>query len=244
MRPRFSLVFLLFLVGCATSESRVEELGAKTFERAKRRYFVEEGERVNAYVHCVVKALTAALPIQHQWEVVIFKNEEANAFALPGGKIGVNTGLLRAALNSDQLAAVLGHEIGHVIAEHGRERMTQQFSLDAFRVVSTIATRGSDSSAAVADGLAGVAQIGILYPFNQVQESEADLIGLQLAASAGFDPSQAIDFWLNMQTLGVLNSSSSFSSHPAIKERIQKLKVHMSDVVTLRPSKESVKCKG
>ncbi|HYM85529.1 MAG TPA: M48 family metalloprotease, partial [Pseudoxanthomonas sp.] len=131
------------LAGCATttsstgrrqyvggvSEQQLNQLGAQAFVEAKTKGPLSNDARQNAYVRCVVNALVRQLPTQAQgvaWETAVFANKEPNAFALPGGKVGVNTGIFTVANNQDQLAAVLAHEIGHVVERHHDERITRQ----------------------------------------------------------------------------------------------------------------------
>ena len=129
----------LTLTACATSptgrnqvllysESQLAQMGDQAFTGMKEELKISNKAVQNSYVECVANAITAQVPasvFNGQWEVVVFDDEQVNAFALPGGKIGVYTGLLKVAENQHQLAAVIGHEVGHVIAEHGNERMSQ-----------------------------------------------------------------------------------------------------------------------
>ena len=111
------------------SQQELNQLGAQAFVEAKSKGPISNDARQNAYVRCVVDALVRQLPAQAQgvaWETALFANKEPNAFALPGGKVGVNTGIFSVAKNQDQLAAVLAHEIGHVVERHHDERITRQ----------------------------------------------------------------------------------------------------------------------
>lgn len=232
--------FFLALSSCATSpagrrqfmlvsESRTNQKSERQFFRLKRTKIVETDEVQNRYVRCVVDAINLKLDRPQDWDVVLFRDDSANAFALPGGKIGVNTGLLRVAVNADQLAVVLGHEISHVVAQHGREQMSQQYSLDGIRLFTTIVEK-SDRKRTAMDALATVAQVGLLYPFNRLQEIEADKIGLKLAAQAGFKPAEAIDFWHNMEVYGVAEPDKFFSSHPSHQARIENLQRELAEL--------------
>ncbi|MGO2075919.1 MAG: M48 family metallopeptidase, partial [Pseudoalteromonas sp.] len=127
------------LVGCKTSptgrtqialysDQEMSEMGQQSFADMKKNQKVNSDPKVNAYVRCIADDVIAVLPNQYatqKWEVVVFEEPSANAFALPGGFIGVHTGLLDVAVNQDQVATVLGHEVGHVIAEHSNERVSQ-----------------------------------------------------------------------------------------------------------------------
>ncbi len=157
----------------------------------------------------------------------MFKDESPNAFALPGGKMGVYTGMLEVAENQDQLAAVLGHEVGHVLAQHANERMSQQQVTSIGLAVA--AGTGLDSASMQALGLG--AQIGILLPYSRTHESEADIIGLDLMAKAGFDPRESVQLWKNMQKAGGGTPPEFLSTHPSSGTRIDNLIGQMANAL-------------
>jgi predicted Zn-dependent protease len=246
MLRSFSVLAIALLSSCAHSphgrsqlllvgSDRVNATGVKEFSRIKFRESIVTDKDDNAFVSCVVQALANQTSTK-DWEVVIFRADEANAFALPGNKIGVNSGLLRVAVNQDQLAAVIGHEMGHVIAEHGRERMSQEALLQTTSFVGGIVTGGSYIASGLTSALEGAAQIGILYPFNQIQENEADLIGLELSARAGFQPGEAVEFWKNMDVYSPPDSTSPLSAHPTTTARIENIESHLPDVEEIAKS--------
>lgn len=133
------------------------------------------------------------------WEVVVFRDNSANAFALPGGKIGVHTGMLKVATSADQLAAVLGHEVGHVIARHGAERVSQAMAAQAGLLVTDLLLETNRNRGTIMAALGLGAQFGVILPHGRKQESESDDIGQQLMAMAGFDPRESVQLWRNMQ---------------------------------------------
>lgn len=233
----FSLAGLA--VACATSptgrkqlllqsDANMDSMGAQSFEEIKKQTPIETNPKINAYVKCVAIPITQAArgrtPVD-QWEIVVFKDKTANAFALPGGKIGVNTGLLPIAKNDAELATVIGHEVGHVIAKHGNERVTQQESTQVGLAVADFLSGSMDPSKKqlMLAAAGGVAQYGILLPFSRAQESEADLIGLDLMATAGFDPQQSVELWKNMSAGGGKGSSEWMSTHPSDETRMKAL---------------------
>lgn len=171
-----------------------------------------------------------------EWEVVVFKENSANAFALPGGKIGVHTGLLNVAKDQHQLAAVMGHEVGHVIAEHANERVSQnsilQFGLQASDV--TLQMGNVEYREAIMQGLGVGAQVGVALPFSRSHESEADVIGLDLMAKAGFEPTGSVRLWENMNKLSGERQAEFLSTHPAPETRMQNLKRNMPEAETLK----------
>ncbi|HEB77690.1 MAG TPA: M48 family peptidase [Methylothermaceae bacterium] len=243
MRLVSGLAILLMLVACTVSptgrkqlmlmpEDQLTQMGLQAFEQIKQKEEIETDPRINAYVQCVVRELTRDLG--GQWEVVVFRSDQANAFALPGGKIGVYTGLLKVASNQHQLAAVIGHEIGHVLARHSNERVSQNFALkQGMAVIQAIAAPQSPMGQLAMAALGLGAQFGILMPFSRLQESEADIIGLELMAKAGFDPREAIQLWHNMAQLGAAKPPEWLSTHPSHQTRINELQAHLPKVMPL-----------
>ncbi len=239
-----SLFFLVaLLAGCATSptgrtqlvfmpDTQLEQMGFQAFEQLKKDTPIETDPEINQYVQCVVQELTQDLA--GQWEVVVFKVDQANAFALPGGKIGVYTGLLKIARNQHQLAAVIGHEIGHVLARHGNERVSQKVAVQTgLQVVQAIAAPRSTTGQLLMGALGVGAQYGVLMPFSRIQESEADVIGLELMAKAGFDPRESVQLWINMSEAGGAQPPEWLSTHPSHESRIEELRSRLPQALEL-----------
>jgi predicted Zn-dependent protease len=229
----------LTVVACATSplgrrqlklysDEDMAQMGATAFTQTAQKTPVSTDGRATAYVNCVANAITEALPTQTPWEVKVFDSKEVNAFALPGGKIGVYTGLLKVTQNQDQLAAVIGHEVSHVLAGHSNERVSQQAATSAgLQVASLVLGDGGIASEAAMSGLGLGAQYGILLPFSRAHESEADLLGLDLMSKAGFDPRQAVGLWQNMAKQGGDKPPEFASTHPADATRIQQIEARL-----------------
>ncbi|HET8702086.1 MAG TPA: M48 family metallopeptidase, partial [Nitrococcus sp.] len=157
-----------------------------------------------------------------------------NAFALPGGKIGVYSGLLKVAQTPGQLAAVIGHEVGHVVAGHADERLSTAFATQTgLNLLSLVlGSEGVVSQQGMA--LLGLgAQVGIILPFSRTQESEADEIGEKLMAKAGFDPQQSIELWQNMSKAGGKQPPQFLSTHPSPSTRIADLRAHLPQAMQL-----------
>jgi predicted Zn-dependent protease len=212
----------------AVSQQQLDQMGAQAFAEAKAKQKVSNDARMNAYVRCVVNDITRELPQgwQTNWEVAVFEDSSANAFALPGGKVGVNTGIFTVAKNQDQLAAVIGHEIGHVVSRHHDERITkQQGTSTLLGIGSAILGSAYGSGAANAAGQIGgaAAQTFYLLPNSRTQETEADVVGQELAAKAGFDPRQAVNLWENMAAAGGERAPTWLSTHPDPASRIGEL---------------------
>jgi len=175
---------------------------------------------------------------QFQWEVIVIKDDKTmNAFALPGGKIAVYTGIFPVARSEAGLAAVLGHEVVHALARHGAERMSQgQLTNTALEIagaaVGAAGDRGMVSHAAMA-ALGAGAQVGILLPFSRKHESEADYVGILLAADAGYDPREAVVLWERMGQMSGGAPSEFLSTHPSHETRITQLKKWMPEAMTI-----------
>ncbi|MFN7684580.1 MAG: M48 family metallopeptidase [Oligoflexia bacterium] len=246
LRLRVAAFLLLTLTAaCSTSplgrkqlillpDSQMDLLGSQSFADLKQGQPVSKDARINAYVQCVSKPLLAvsgSAIAAERWEIVVFQEDSANAFALPGGKIGVHTGLLKVAVTPAQLAAVMGHEIGHVLARHGNERVSEGLLAQGGLAVlgQVMKTQGGRQEIAA---LLGVGlQVGVLLPHSRTQESEADRIGLEMMARAGFDPAQSVELWKNMSKGAGSGQPPEFlSTHPSHSSRIEDLRVRQEKV--------------
>jgi predicted Zn-dependent protease len=203
-------------------DEQMSQMGIQAFGELKQKTPIETSPQINTYVNCIASAITKETG--GQWEVVVFKDDSANAFALPGSKIGVHTGILKVAQTPSQLAAVIGHEIAHVLSKHGNERASQEMLVNEGLSLTKglLGTKGSDPMVSAALGLG--AKVGILLPYSRTHESEADLYGLDLMAKAGFDPRESVQLWENMSKASGNKSSPNFlSTHPSHETRIQEL---------------------
>jgi predicted Zn-dependent protease len=231
----------LLLAACATSplgrqrlllfpEGEIAQLGVASFDKMKREMPLARDPVLESRARCVAAAIVAQLDgaSARAWEVVVFRDDSPNAFALPGGKIGVNSGLFSVAQNQDQLATVIGHEVAHVVAQHSNERVSTAFAAQSgLELVQAITgAPGTEQSQLLA--LLGLgAQVGILLPYGRDQEREADLIGLDLMAAAGFDPRESIALWQNMARAGGAEPPEFLSTHPSHGTRMQDLAQRM-----------------
>jgi len=188
----------------------------------------------------------AEMAQKFQWEVTVFKDDKtANAFALPGGKIAVYTGIFPMAKTEAGLAAVMGHEIVHALARHGGERMSQGEATNiGIQVLGTAAGVGTGNAAlgqATMAALGVGAQVGMLLPFSRKHESEADYIGILLAADAGYDPRESVALWERMARMSGGGAPAEFmSTHPSNETRIDQLKKWMPEAMAIYQSKQSV----
>ncbi len=234
------LVMATVLVACATapvtgrqqfiavSEAQAAQLGAQAFQQIVAEKQVIRGTAESRMVEQVGGDIASVVNQPYQWEFALFQDPSPNAFALPGGKIGVNTGLFRVVQNADQLAVVIAHEIAHVTARHSAERMTQQMAINAGLIGV-----GAATSPGAADLLAQAATLGVVLPFSRTQEREADEIGLIYMAMAGYDPRAAIEVWRNFERMSPDRPPEFLSTHPAPPNRIERLEALMPKALEL-----------
>ena len=164
-----------------------------------------------------------------EWEIKLIESDQKNAFALPGGKIAIYTGILSIAKNEAGLATVMSHEIAHVIARHGAQRMTQQMLLQGAMIGAGLSMKNSTQKNIVLSALGVGVLYGFTLPFSRLHESEADQIGLIYMAKAGYDPNEAINFWERFgQVKGGKGPPEWASTHPADATRIQGLRSYLS----------------
>jgi predicted Zn-dependent protease len=229
------LAATLVVAACATSplgrrqlklvsDAEISQMGISSFQELKQKTPASKDSRQVAYVQCVANAITRVVPemswvasVPASWEVVTFEDDAVNAFALPGGKIGVYTGLLKVATTQDQLGAVIGHEVSHVLAGHSAERVSSNAVGQLGTAVVSAAT-GIDPRA-----VSLATQTLVLLPYSRSHETEADLLGEDLMAKAGFDPRQSIALWQNMGKASGGKPPEMLSTHPSDETRIRNL---------------------
>jgi predicted Zn-dependent protease len=259
---RLALPFLaaaLLLAGCYTNPvtgrkslvllSQGEEvtLGAQSFQSIREKEKVSADAAANARVNRIGQRIAQAVGDElpnAKWEFVVFDSKELNAFALPGGKVGVYTGLLQLAESDAELASVMGHEIGHVIARHGAERMSEAMVISGLGAVGSAAVEAKTQDPQTRQlfelAYGGAVTLGRVLPHSRGNETEADRMGAIYAARAGYDPRASITFWQKMmaekQKAGAAQGgalSALLSTHPADEKRIADLKTLMPTVVPI-----------
>jgi len=204
-----------------------KQLGAQAYEETLAGVKLADSRPEAAMVHRVIDRLVPAaqaqIPVQFDWEVHLIDDPKTvNAWCMPGGKMAVYTGILPVTEDEAGLAVVMGHEIGHAIARHGTERMTQQVGVQI--VLDYIAGDYAQ--------LAGEAtQLLVFLPWGRKQELEADHIGLMLMAEAGYDPRTAVPFWERMASLGGDAPPELLSTHPSDQHRIAQLQALMPEAL-------------
>lgn len=248
MRIALLPLLLALLASCATSplgrsqlvlfpESEMSQMGVAAYQDIRQKTPEAASGSTNRYVQCVSEHIVRALPSGNpdEWEVTVFDQDQANAFALPGGKIGVYTGLLKVAENQDQLATVIGHEVAHVLARHSNERVSTATLTQTGIQLAQVAAGSASPMKQQLFGLLGLgAQVGVILPFGRKQESEADLLGLDLMANAGFDPRASVRLWQNMAAASGGKSQPEFmSTHPSSDRRIDQLNERIPSAMKL-----------
>ncbi|HNP36377.1 MAG TPA: M48 family metallopeptidase [Woeseiaceae bacterium] len=239
-KPACTIAALLLLTACSTSPTGRSQMvlrsddalaaeAAQQFAEMRASIPLATDRATIDYIHCVATAVVDVLEPQYRdldWDMAIFDIDAVNAFAMPGGKIGVMTGILKAAQNQDELAAVLGHEIAHVTARHSNERASRSpVAGVGIQVAAVLLGAGNQGATYTAyEALNQGAALGIMLPFNRTQESEADVIGLEFMARAGFDPRQSVPLWQNMAEVAGGDEPAEFlSTHPSSEKRIDAL---------------------
>jgi metalloendopeptidase OMA1, mitochondrial len=239
-----------------TSVSEDMQLGTQAYQQVKNDPKVRQSQdpreiepvrRVAGHIiEAAKRSKYGGMAKQFQWEVTVIKDDKTmNAFALPGGKIAVYTGIFPVAKSEAGLAAVLGHEVTHALARHGAERMSEGELTNATLQAIGAAAGASGmnpmlSQSAMAALGAGV-QVGVLLPFSRAHESEADYIGILLAADAGYDPRESVSLWERMEQLSRGGGPSEFlSTHPSNETRIDQLKKWMPEAMGIYQSRQPV----
>lgn len=224
----FAALTLLANTAAAISDDEIAAEAAKQFAQMKASMPLTTNRETIEYIACVANAVVKVLDPPYRdlpWEMAIFENDSVNAFAMPGGKIGVMEGILKAAQNQHQLAAVIGHEIAHVTAKHSNERANRgKVSNVGIQVAAVLLGGGNQGATYTAyEALNQGVPLLVMLPFSRNQESEADVIGLEYMAKAGFDPRQAVPLWQNMKKEGGSAPSEFLSTHPSDEKRIDSL---------------------
>lgn len=235
------LLSMSLLLSCATapetgrrqvllvSPADEAELGLKAFSQLKQQERIVASGKKAAMVQRVGERISQVAPLTNaRWEFVLFEDDSPNAFALPGGKVGVNTGILPITADEAGLATVIGHEVAHALARHGAERMSHAMLVQLGQA-GLSAALGADAGVNrdLVMQVYGVgAQLGVMLPYSRIQELEADQLGLLLMARAGYDPREAIGFWKRFAAYNAKRGGrppAFLSTHPVDEQRIAQL---------------------
>ena len=243
--------FCSVLTACATSptgrsqflympDNQMNQMGLQAFEQLKTEKPLSQNKKHIQFVNCIAEAIT--YESGGKWEVLVFADDSLNAFALPSNKIGVHTGLINLVDNQAQLAAVIGHEVGHVLAKHSNERLSQKTAVSqSVAVISAISQPTSALGQLGITALGLGAEYGIILPFSRTHESEADIMGLEFMAKAGFDPRQSVNLWQKMATASEGQQPAEFmSTHPSHSTRIRDLTNYLPKVMPFYQQAQSI----
>lgn len=195
---------------------------------------VRVGKRIAAAVETYLRNNGMAAEVQNfAWEFHLVQDQEPNAFCMPGGKIVVNEGILPYTQTEEGLAIVLGHEVGHAVAKHSAERLSQQMVASyGGQILSGVLANKSAATQMLAQQVYGLgAQYGVMLPYSRKNESEADHLGLVFAAMAGYNPQAAVSFWQRMASSGSQKVPEFMSTHPSDASRISNIQKLMPEAM-------------
>jgi predicted Zn-dependent protease len=244
-----AILLVLLLSSCASSPTGRKQLiltSSADLEREGTRQFriiqeqaplVKNGATID-FVACVADAIVGALGDEGgnlYWELAIVDQPTVNAYVLPGGKIVVQAGILGVTQNQHQLAAVLGHEVAHVTANHSIERASRAALTGVGVDIAAILLGGgySTQTQGAYDALRTGVDLGIMNPFSRKMETEADIVGLMYMARAGFDPRQSVELWKNMNAKNLSKIPEFMSTHPSGDTRIENLVAAFPEALSL-----------
>lgn len=246
-------LFAILLFSCATvpetgrhqlvliDADQEMQLGISEFQKLKQSTPICRDLKTNEMVQRVGKRIAAVAPLANaQWEFVVFEDPKTvNAFCLPGGKVGVYTGILHLTQDEAGLAVVIGHEVSHAVAHHGAERLSEGMVAQYSGAVlsQVIKTDSQATRDLVLQAFGAGSTLGVILPHSRLQESEADHLGLIYMARAGYDPRQAIEFWKRMAAYSKQQGGGStqflgsllqfISTHPLDDARIKQLEAEL-----------------
>ncbi len=243
------VILALLFIGCTkapitersqfimVSPQQEMALGLKSAQEVLKTEKISTNPQQNAMVKRVGERIAAVTgQNNYAWEFfVIDKDDEPNAFCLPGGKVFVYSGIFKYVSSDDELAAVMGHEIGHALARHGAERMSRgQLTQATGQILGAVMQgRGNPQNTAMVMQAFGIgSQLGVMLPHSRTQEYEADHIGLVLMAKAGYNPQAALNFWQKFARSGK-TPPEYLSTHPAPQHRIEQIKALLPKVMPL-----------
>jgi predicted Zn-dependent protease len=238
----WSLVVSLSVLACVTvpetgrkqleviPDGYMNSLGAQEYADLKAQEKISSDARLTQAIGEVGRRIAKASGKGFAWEFTLFDSKEVNAFCLPGGKVGVYTGLLPVAKTNAGLAAVLGHEVAHAVARHGAERATQSLLVAGTLVTVDQVMTDPKRKQIVMAALGLGAQFGVMLPYSRAHESEADKIGLIYMARAGYDPAEAVELWHRMAKEGGASPPEILSTHPDPSRRADALRAQIPSV--------------
>lgn len=223
----------------AVSDAQMNQMGEDAWKELRAQEKTSSNAPLTAAVTDIGRRIASASGKNFNWEFNLFDSKEVNAFCLPGGKVGVYTGLLPVAKNNAGLAAVVGHEVAHAVLRHGAERVTQTLIVAGVLISVDTAMKDSNRKNMILAGLGLGAQFGVILPYSRFHESEADAIGLTYMAKAGFDPREAPQFWIRMSQLGG-QPPEFLSTHPNPAARVTALEHQMNKAMEIYEKSQKI----
>ena len=228
-RPQliYLIIFLIISFKCFSffvGDSMVQSLSEENWQKMKTYLTVSNDLRKKSQLICVSRQIIRQLGtpfIDYDWDIELFDNPDANAFALAGGKIGVYSGIFDLIKNEDELAAIIGHEIAHITKAHSKNDANRKIILGIGAAVVNAPTRNesTNSQTSIQTMAQFISSYGLNLPFERLQETEADREGLRLMAKAGFNPLASLDFWKKMEEQEETQKIEFLSTHPLYKNR-------------------------
>jgi predicted Zn-dependent protease len=217
----------------AYDDAQLSELSASAWQELKSETpTLSSGAQYQRVVRVWNRIAAATPKAGESWDVQVFNSDQVNAFVMPGNRVGVYTGLLDIVENDDQLAAVLGHEVGHAIYRHANQRATRSAAASTAVQVGTAVLSNSSSMGAYANQVGALgsvaANLGVVLPYSRNAELEADLAGVDYMHKAGYDPKQAIRLWEVMEAKGGSAGTADFlSTHPNPATRRERIRQYI-----------------
>jgi metalloendopeptidase OMA1, mitochondrial len=247
----FSILFLITL-GCTTisgtnkhaflitSPQEEARMGISAYREILNKEKESTNRRAQKILERVGNRIAQVAEARHQlgfkWEFKLIESTQPNAFCLPGGKVAVYTGILKVMQNEAALAVVLGHEVAHATLRHGGQRIAQNMAVTGLVTGAALAggfIKDTNTRRVAISALGAGATVGLILPFSRSNESEADSFGLEYAAAAGYDPSEALNFWKRMSESGGNKAPEFLSTHPADASRIRNIEALLRNVEPL-----------
>lgn len=235
----------VLLVSCVTSpetgrrqlnlvsDGEMNTMGEQAYKEMLSKSKISQKPQLNSEIVNIGKRIAAATDVSYDWEFSVIDENQVNAFCLPGGKVAVYTALIPVAKNNAALAAVLGHEVAHAVLRHSAERMSQQLILNQSMQIAGVLFSSSQHKDLIAAAMGIGANYGVALPFGRYEEAEADRVGLEYMAKAGYDPREAIGLWERMGQMGGGRPPEILSTHPDPVNRAKDLAKHMDKALAL-----------
>ncbi|MCW5725372.1 MAG: M48 family metallopeptidase [Maricaulaceae bacterium] len=210
------------------SDAQIQQLSAQAWQDTLRQRRVLRDPPYQRRVDRVGQRIVQSTGMTHlDWEFVVFDSDTVNAFVLPNGKVGFYKGILDIMDNDDHIATVMGHEAGHVAGRHAAERASQQMAANLGLQVISAGLADVQYNRQIAGALGAGVTFGVILPYSRQHEYEADRLGLDYMARAGYSTQEAMDFWIAMSMTHQHRTAEFMSTHPSDESRIAAMRQHI-----------------